>query len=130
MPDTIKVTDFSLEDANGQQVKVVDLIKALNHHCKKEELEGESFSCPFEWDAEKKDIQIPERYRWLVAYAVEGESEAWYVHVGAMIRPESPVSNFDNYSYMDFGFAKVWSKEVAFAVAREVQRFLWAARWN
>jgi hypothetical protein len=123
MNKTEMVTDFKLE-TDGKAVKTVDLVKALNEHCKAQ-LDGETFSCSAAWD--NPEARLPERYRWLIAFAVEGGSEGWYVHVGAIIQKRSLS---DPNEYIDFGFAKVWSVEASFAVQREAQRFLTAARWN
>jgi hypothetical protein len=117
------VTDFKLE-ANGQNIKVADLIKALNKHCRPQ-LQGESFCCSAAWD--NPEETIPARFRWLIAYAVEGESEGWYVHVGVLI--QGMLVNQPTI-YKDFGFAKVWTADDCYALAKEAQRFLTAARWN
>lgn len=121
-----QVTDFSLEEpGTGKQVTVSALIKALNLHCK-EKLAGESFCDTSTW-CERSGERIPDRYRSLIAFAIEGDSEGWYVHVGAMVR-----FGCDDGKglYVDFGFAKMWSADEAYDLCREAQRFLSAARWN
>ena len=70
---------------------------------------------------------IPERFSTLLAYASEGGSEGYYVHVGAMLKsdsmgPERP--------YLDFGFCKLYLPELAYRIATECQRFLTATMWN
>jgi len=70
---------------------------------------------------------IPARYWRLVAFATEGSSEGYYVHIGCISQPmvasELP-------TYLDFGFCKTYSADNAYAIAREAQRFLTAAEWN
>jgi len=95
--------------------------------------DAESFACSVEWDEHTKGQKIPTRYRWLVAFAVEGESEADYVHFGALVQKQTtwsrPVDVWGD--YVDFGFTKVWGGSArAREIAAEVQRFLNCARWN
>jgi hypothetical protein len=118
-----KATDFTLQKGR-KMVKVADLITALNGHCKPV-LDGESFCCPSLWNNDTKDNLLPKKFRWLVAYAVKGESEGWYVHVG-VIQPQKT----GRVRYEDFGHAKVWSEETSFAVAKAAQQFLTSAMWN
>lgn len=122
-----QVTTFSLEEpGTGKQVTVSALIKALNLHCK-EKLAGESFCDTTAWDSARKDERVPERYRSLIAFAMEGSSEGWYVHVGAIIAfGDGPYPGI----YINFGHAKMWSAEEAYDLCREAQRFLTATRWN
>jgi hypothetical protein len=117
------VTNFKLE-ADGNLVKIVDLIKALNQHCKVL-LNGESFCCSTALD--KPEMRLPTCFLWLIAFAVEGENEGWYVHVGAIVQKRDLSASS---GYIDFGTVKVWSIEESFAVQKEAQRFLTAARWN
>ena len=72
-------------------------------------------------------MQLPDRFRWLIAFEAEGESEGWYVHVGAIVQKRTLSEPNE---YIDFGFVKVWSVDDSFAVQKEAQRFLTAARWN
>ncbi|GGG86637.1 hypothetical protein [Edaphobacter dinghuensis] len=121
------VTGFSLEEKDsGKNVTVTSLIQAVNAHCKNL-LQGESFCDRTAWDEDRKNERIPKRFRSLISFAIEGESEGWYVHVGAMVafgnRPYPGI-------YIDFGHAKLWSSEDAYALGMEAQKFLTAVRWN
>jgi hypothetical protein len=107
---------------------VKELLTALNAHLKAKGMEPEEYgfaSLTVKYD--NPDFAVPSRYRWLVAYAVEGGSEGYYVHVGAIIHG---LGHDEPTTYVDFGFAKTWSAETAYAIAREAQRFLTAAEWN
>jgi hypothetical protein len=64
---------------------------------------------------------IPQDFHELIAYAVEGGSEGYYVHIGALL-PDS--------HYMQFGIAKTWNPDSAYELAKQTARFLAAARWN
>lgn len=118
------VTDFKLMDAENKMVSVKALIKALNDFCGKM-AEEYKFCDNTAWDADGLNKVIPDKYWNLVAYAVEGKNEGYYVHVGAIIH-----MNRQQPSYMDFGFAKTWSPESAYALATAASRFLAAAQWN
>lgn len=122
-----QVTTFSLEEpGTGKQVSVSALIKAINAHCR-EQLKGESFCDTTAWDSLRKDERVPQTYRSLIAFAMEGESEGWYVHVGAIVVfGDGPYPGI----YVNFGHAKMWSAEDAYDLCREAQRFLTATRWN
>jgi len=73
-------------------------------------------------------VRLPPRFRWLIAFHVEGENEADYVHLGAIIQPTKAAEKTE---YLDFGFAKLWNGAAqARAVANEAARFLAASRWN
>lgn len=114
------VTQFSLTE-NGKPKPVRELLDVLNAHLKTAKLEAEEYH--FCLSPSLNDAQLlPKQYRWLVAFAVEG----YYVHVGAMM--QQPHDQFRQ--YMDFGFAKTYSAESAYAIAKEAQRFLSAAVWN
>lgn len=125
------VTDFKLQTEDGkEQVRISDLVTAVGVFCR-EFLEGETFCCPAAWD--DKDARIPKRFRWLVAFAVEGENEADYVHFGALVQKQTGFTGPGDVwgDYVDFGFAKVWCGPAkAREIANQVQRFLNAARWN
>ena len=72
-----------------------------------------------------KDACIPADFRWLIAYMVEGGSEGYYVHVGAIVPQHTgPIH------YVEFGLAKTFNLENAQNLAREAQRFLSATQWN
>jgi hypothetical protein len=64
---------------------------------------------------------IPQDFHELIAYAVEGGSEGYYVHIGALL-PDG--------RYMQFGIAKTWNPDSAYELAKQTGRFLAAARWN
>jgi len=89
-------------------------------------LDGARFACLTAW--ENPDVRLPPRFRWLIAFHVEGENEADYVHLGAIIQPTKAAEKTE---YLDFGFAKLWNGAAqARAVANEAARFLAASRWN
>lgn len=71
---------------------------------------------------------IPQKYYHLIAYAIEGSNEGYYVHVGVIGRGDESRKGLA--TYMDFGFAKLYDVDLAFKMAREAQRFLTAAAWN
>lgn len=111
------VTTFACEKA-----KIAALIDALNAYLKQVGLEAEeyNFSLGLNWKYDDPDATVPAKARWLIAFAVEGSSEGYYVHVGALAKQQ----------YTEFGIAKMNSAENAYAIAKESQRFLTAARWN
>jgi hypothetical protein len=113
---------------------VESLIKALNVHCKKTGIEAEEYhftvSPSIKYDTPGQ--LLPEKWAYLIAYAIEGGSEGYYVHVGAILKDGSGCFGgaVKLPSYMDFGFCKTYSADSAYAIAREAQRFLTAAQWN
>jgi hypothetical protein len=133
------VTTWSMEDGTANAHKaykpVAELIKALNAHLKAQGIEAEEYDfC--ESPMLKHDTpgaRIPQKFHQLIAYAIEGGSEGYYVHVGALLPgPDgmAPKGQLYTVPYLDFGFAKMWRAESAHAMAREAQRFLNAIRWN
>lgn len=119
------VTTFSLEEKEtGKGVTISSLIRALNEHAR-DLLKGESFCDRTQWDEGRKDERIPARFRALIAFVMEGDSEGWYVHIGAMVDFSQKKG-----TYIDFGHAKMWSAEEAYALGIEAQKFLTAARCN
>jgi hypothetical protein len=96
---------------------VQSLLKAINAYCGKL-AEEYDFSLNFDL---KPDSLIPEKFRDLIAYAVEGSNEGYYVHVGAIM---------DGGKYQQFGIAKTYSSESAYELAKQTSRFLAAAVWN
>jgi hypothetical protein len=113
------------ENVIAHSIEMADikaLIKALNAHLKAAKTEAEEYDF-----SDVSDAIVPEKYRWLIAFAVEGSSEGYYVHIGAIL--PAPVAGHDTH-YMEFGLAKTYSAESAYAIAREAQRFLTAAQWN
>jgi hypothetical protein len=139
MTGTETVTTFAFKRG---ETPVRDLLKALNAYLKSIQVEPEE--CGFSgWDryGERRPRLIPGKYRWLIAYAIEGGSEGYYVHIGALtdgnLKSEScrcmpGLSCMCDYDrrFIDFGAAKTYSPENAYALAREAQRFLTAAEWN
>jgi len=138
MNSTEQVTDHKLTTVKG-------LLLALNAHLKAkveaghEELliEEYGFSVNPAINSRLKEANPKiEKFRWLVAFAVEGGSEGYYVHVGRLIEDREDIYATDRQGeweyrrYYDFGFCKTWSCTNAYAIAREAQRFLTAALWN
>jgi hypothetical protein len=120
-----------------EMAKVRDLLKALNEHVAPDH---RGFATPIKDQAEEYSftplqcptadlsalVWIPEKYWHLVAFAVEGNSEGYYVHVGAILRGEYNKAT----EYIEFGLAKTYSPESAYQIAKEASRFLVAAQWN
>lgn len=117
------VTKHSVEMSTVQS-----LLKTINAYCGKL-AEEYAFSLDFDLFAEtgmyaKKGVlpsRIPQDFRWLIAYAVEGGSEGYYVHICALL---------PNGHFMPFGIAKTWNPDSAYELAKQASRFLAAARWN
>lgn len=93
MIGTEQVTDFKLEGAT-----IGAFSKALNEYMKTCGLDPDML-CESRFHsglAVKSDHPLPKDYRWLVAYSIEGGSEGYYVHVGAMVpitrTPEAKLS--------------------------------------
>jgi hypothetical protein len=107
------VTEFGVT----KDTPVKELITALTAHLKTMDLEPDEYGFNVSFLDDGSTIGT---YRWLIAFAVEGTSEGYYVHVGSLYKGE----------YLDFGLAKTYSPENAYALAREAQRFLTAAQWN
>ena len=131
MTGTEMVTSFQLKDAT-----IRELLRAITAHCKKQGVEAEEYEfgvAPHHWSGQIMDrgasVKLPDmiRYRWLIAFAVEGANEGYYCHVGGITRCDS---HLDVQKFEDFGFAKTNSAENAYALAKEAQRFLTAALWN
>lgn len=119
------VTDFKLEETDGQPVTLSAIVKAVAIHCK-EILNGDSFCDRSTWIGEGG--RLPERWRSLIAFAMDGDCEGYYVHIGVMVEFGSGQSHPGE--YIDMGFAKVWDAKQAQQLATEAQRFLSACRWN
>jgi hypothetical protein len=123
------VTDFAVREA-----RISDLITALKKYSESIGLRpdeyGPTLSPAIQYD--EPNAVVPERYWQLIAYAVEGGSEGYYVHVGCIVRGTSPDPKSADYlpRYIDFGFSKTYDHDNAFALAREYQRFLDAGAWN
>jgi hypothetical protein len=58
-----------------------------------------------------------------VTFAVEGGSEGYYVHVGAILKAERESKPNFTASYTDFGFAKTYSAESVYELAKQARRF-------
>ncbi len=120
------ITDFSLEESDGKPVTFSAIVKAVEQHCKPL-LDGETFCDRSTWDAEAKDTRLPEHWRSLIAFAMDGDSEGYYVHIGVMVDFGSVQQPG---KYIDIGFVKLWTPKAAQDVAVKAQRFLSAARQN
>jgi hypothetical protein len=122
------VTGFKIEGKTTTEV-----ITALREYLKACEVAGGDYDfCDCSQWA-KVPAKVPDIFRWLIAYAVEGESEGWYVHIGVLVSSDCgrmPLDGLSRYTYEDWGFAKTWTADSAYAIAREAQRFLSAARWG
>jgi hypothetical protein len=112
---------------------VKSLLKAVNLHCGKLAEESDFSLSPtllygkYGKGKRGEDTLIPEKYWNLIAFAVEGQNEGYYIHIGALLRHDETT---DTSEYMDLGVAKTYSSESAYAMAREAGRFLSAAAWN
>lgn len=128
MTGTEMITDFKLEGAT-----VRELMKAINAHLKRCGIEAEDRDFGVDYALEtwenRNTAKVPDRrtYRWLVAFAIEGDNEGYYIHVGAMTWAQRIN---DEHTFLNFGHAKCYSADQAYAIAREAQRFLTAAAWN
>lgn len=109
--------------------KVVDIVKALERHCKAalklESLDYFTASSAFKYD--NPDKTVPVKRAWDIAFAVEGGSEGYYVHFGSVLRGEKVG---EQAGYFDYGFAKLYDRAEASALCTEAQRFLTSAGWN
>jgi hypothetical protein len=112
------VTDFRLT-ANGKPVALSELLHALNCYLKSVGCQPEEYGFK---PTPGAGPDLPQRYRWLVAFVVEGESEGYYIHLVAIPRAAC--------TFTDLGLAKTWTTDSAYAIARETQRFLTASLWN
>lgn len=118
MTQTEMVTACALSRA-GQPIRIYDLIDELNAYLKSIGLEPEEYEFNVS-PGRDGTTSMPEKYRWLVAFAVKGNSEGYYIHVGTIQGP----------TYIELGLAKTYTPGNAYAIAREAQRFLTAAQWN
>ena len=125
MHSTEVVTDFKLDGIAEEGVLVSDLLTAINKHCGNIAEEYDFSMSPALSSA--REIRIPASYRFLIAYAIKGGSEGYYVHIGAILRQTDPAATVP---YVDFGFAKTWSAASAYALANAAQRFLTDESWN
>ncbi len=119
-----QVTDFNYEGATVRQ-----LFQAINDYLTKCGIEPEDrgFGTSFDEDM----LVGRSEFRWMIAFAIEGESEGYYIHIGGLNRTlNSRSSNSRSRDYYDFGHAKCYSADQAYQIAREAQRFLTSADWN
>lgn len=96
------VTQFPLRsrtDEGVQMARVMELIRAVNAHLKSKDMAPEEYGfdlgCELAYDghgrrspAERDGARVPEKYWRLIAFAVEGGSEGYYIHFGALIAAE------------------------------------------
>jgi len=107
---------------------VQSLLKAVNACCGNL-AEEYDFSLDFDLVAETglkaqagvEPSRIPRDFQHLIAFAVEGGSEGYYVHIGALL---------PGGRYQQFGIAKTNTSESAYELAKQASRFLAAACWN
>jgi len=111
------VTDFKMEGST-----VADLCRAINEHLKRLGLEPDEYNFS---STDRGQAELPGNARWLVAFAVEGGNEGYYVHIGGATPGWPGLGTYD-----DLAFCKTYDPDNAYAIAREAQRFLTAARWN
>jgi hypothetical protein len=129
MTKTEMITDFQLGNWDKEGVELSLLLKEINKHCGQiAEEYAFSLSPTFRFERISNPC-LPARYCQLIAFAVEGSNEGYYVHVGALLQPADRSKDFTQ-QYMEFGCAKTYSAESAYTLAKEAQRFLTAARWN
>ena len=120
----LQVTDYKLKDATHESMAA-----AINDYLKSIGIEPQEYgysACKRKPQDEK--TPIPERYRWLLSFFVEGGSEGYYCHVGFIVQPDG--YSLDPTTYHDVCFCKTWDQESAGNIARAVQRFLVNAEWN
>ena len=117
------VTDFKLKEG-GNPVLIVQLLRALNAYLHSKDLQAEEYDFRA-WTrprSAKGEQRLPQDYKWLVVFTVEGGSEGYYIHLVA-------IETIEN-RFTDLGVAKTYSATSAYDIAREAQRFLTAAAWN
>ena len=115
----LQVTNFKLDGATH-----ASMAKAINTHLKHIGIEPQEYG----YSALDKTTKLPERYRWLLSFFVEGGSEGYYCHVGFIVQPES--FSQDPTTYVDVCFCKTWDQESAAVISAAVQRFCVNAEWN
>jgi hypothetical protein len=119
---------YSLTSHSVDMSTVQSLLKAINAYCGNLADEYD-FSLDFDLVAETglkaqagvEPSRIPQDFQHLIAFAVEGGSEGYYVHVGALLLGGR---------YQGFGMAKTYSSDSAYELAKQASRFLAAACWN
>lgn len=121
--------DFALVSKHRVETpKIADVVKEIKAYLAPFAFESMDYiTASSTVQYEQPNETLPTKYRWLIAFAVEGGSEGHYVHFGAMIQAES---GFGLPTYQDFGFAKFFYPDEARKAATEIQRWLEAASWN
>jgi len=129
MTSSEMVTTWSPGEAEKEGKPIVELIKALNVHLKEKGIEPEEYGFNVQYDIgwNAPDTPMPAFFWQLVAFAVEGGSEGYYVHVGCILKAKRGAKYPE---YMEFGLAKTYTPDSAYALAKEAQRWLTAIRWN
>ena len=110
-----------------------ELCRAVTAYCKSKGLEPDEYGFNPTSQAlfGEPGGRLPEKWWHLIAFVVEGGSEGFYIHIGAMIQQHVSAYNPDGAArWIDLGLAKTYSPDNAYALATEAQRFLMAAEWN
>ena len=110
-----------------------ELCRAVTAYCKSKGLEPDEYGFNPHQPAlfGESELRLPEKWWHLIAFVVEGGSEGFYIHIGAMIQQHVSADNPDGAArWIDLGLAKTYSPDNAYALATEAQRFLMAAEWN
>ncbi len=109
-----------------------ELCKAVTAYCKSKGLQPDEYG----FDSWRPlygapEPRLPEKWWHLIAFVVEGGSEGFYIHIGAMVQQHMSKENPNgDAKWVDLGLAKTYSPDNAYALATEAQRFLTAAEWN
>jgi hypothetical protein len=119
---------YSLTSHSVEMSTVQSLLTAINASCG-HLAEEYDFALDFDLVAETglkaktgvEPSRIPQDFQHLIAFTVEGGSEGYYVHIGALL---------PGGRYQEFGIAKTWRSDNAYELAKQVSRFLAAACWN
>lgn len=124
MNQTEMVIDFKLR--NGEEpITVASLMEALNTHIRARKLQPDEYDfqrLPSGGRHGQDNNHLPQKYRWLIAFFVKGDSEGYYIHVAAVDSATQKIT--------DLGVAKTYSADNAGKITLEAQRFLTAALWN
>ena len=113
MTKSEEVTGYTLKDNRSS----AGLCAALDEHLQARGIAPEEYGFLSAYSGHAGPVP---NFRWLVAFAVEGGSEGYYVHIGAIKEGV----------YTNLGFCKTWTPGRAYAIATEAQRFLTAVCWN
>ena len=116
------VTDFRLKESGGPAT-VGALMSALNAYLSSVGLQPDDYRFGDRMRRDELAQRIPEKSRWLIAFAIDNDCEpGYYIEVAAVHAADQ--------SYIGLGCARTDRADDAYAIAREAQRFLNAARWN